>query len=260
MTPDYWQKQLDKPLFPDIEWSRPEQRSRAGKLVILGGHAQGFAAVGESYQTALSAGVGTVRVLLPDSLKKTIPSTITETLFLPSNPSGGFSKEAWPEIKASLAWTDGLLLPGDTGRNSETAILFEQLLKEETPITITRDAVDLLKNSQNQLVERPNTLLVVSFAQLQKIFAGVYYPKILTFSMSLLGLVEAIHKFTLTYPVTIMVLHNENLLVAFDGKVSSTPWTNALAIWRGQVAAKASAYWLWNPQKPFESTTTSIVS
>ncbi len=257
---EYWQKQLDKPLFPDIEWSKPEQRSRAGKLVIIGGHAQGFAAIGESYQTALEVGVGTTRVLLPDSLKKTLPKSIAETVFLTSNPSGGFSREAWPEIKASLAWADGVLLPGDAGRNSETAILYEQLLHEDTPLTITRDAIDLLKNSYNLLTERPQTLLVVSFAQLQKIFAGIYYPKIITFSMPLNGLVETLHKFTLISPVTIMVLHNENLLIASGGKVSSTLWSNTLALWRGEVAAKASAYWLWNPDKPLESVTTSLLS
>jgi len=34
----YWQCQTpEQPLFPDIEWNKPEQRSRAGKLGIIGG-------------------------------------------------------------------------------------------------------------------------------------------------------------------------------------------------------------------------------
>lgn len=261
MNRDYWQKQNPlKPLFPDIEWNKPEQRSHAGKLVIIGGHAQGFAAVGESYDTALKIGAGTVKVILPDSLKKNIPVQITDTLLLPSNPSGGFSKEAWAEIKASAAWADGILLPGDAGRNSETAILYEQLLDEEIPLTITRDAIDLLKNSYSKLAERPNTLLVLSFAQIQKLFSSVYYPKILTFSMPLVQFIESIHKFTLTYPTTLMVLHNENLIVAQNGNVSSTPWTNTMDIWRGKTAARASTYWLWNKTKPFEAATTSLLA
>ncbi|MGI8637877.1 MAG: hypothetical protein ACR2KZ_20965 [Segetibacter sp.] len=258
----YWQKQtFGNPLFEEIEWSRPEQKARAGKLAIIGGHGQGFAAVGESYTVAREAGVGEIRVLLPDVLKKTISASLPEALFLPSNPSNGFSQDAWPQMQAAAEWADGILLPGDAGRNSETAILYEKLVQQtQLPITLTRDAVDLLKNVYTPLVERPQTLLVVSFAQLQKIFSSVYYPKVLTFSMPLVGLVEALHKFTLSYPVTIAVLHNDVLLVAEQGNVSSTPWKNTLAIWRGQTAAKASVYWLWNKTKAFEAVTTSLIT
>ena len=54
----YWYRQsANKPLYPDIEWSKPEQRSRAGKLAIIGGNKLGFASVGEAYTTAQSIGV-----------------------------------------------------------------------------------------------------------------------------------------------------------------------------------------------------------
>lgn len=256
----YWLKQTPtKPLFPDIEWSKPEQKNRAGKLIVIGGHAQGFIAVAESYSVALDMGVGEVRVLMPDSLKKSLPTNLAEASLLKSNPSGGFSKDAWPDFAAAASWADGILLPGDAGRNSETAILYEKLLgKTDLPITITRDAVDLLKNNYSSLVERPNTLLVLSFAQIQKLFSGVYYPKVLTFSMPLNAFVDTLHKFTITYPVTIMVLHNENLVVASNGKVSTTPWTKAMEIWRGHTATRAASYWLWNPDQIFEATTVSL--
>jgi len=51
----YWQRQTpEQPLFPDIEWNKPEQRSRAGKLGIIGGNKLGFAGVAEAYSTALA--------------------------------------------------------------------------------------------------------------------------------------------------------------------------------------------------------------
>ena len=54
MDTSYWQKQtVSKPLFPDIDWNKPERRNQAGKLLIVGGNKLGFAAVAESYQTAL---------------------------------------------------------------------------------------------------------------------------------------------------------------------------------------------------------------
>lgn len=261
MIDNYWLKQTaDKPLFPDIEWSKPEQKAKAGKLGIIGGNLLGFAGVGEAYQTVTASGVGDVRVLLPDVLRKTIPPVITDTIFAPSNPSGSLAQDALSEMKTLGAWTDGIVLIGDAGRNSETAIVYENFIRDyQGPLTITRDAVDLVKNASSSLIERPDTLLVVSFAQLQKLFQQVYYPKVLTFSMQLTSLVEALHKFTITYPVNIVVLHKDQLLVAGDGQVTSTPWDNPMAIWRGSVASVAATYWLWNPKKPVESVSASLL-
>lgn len=262
MDASHWQTQsLDKPLFPDIEWAKPEQRTAAGRLAIVGGNKLGFAGVAEAYGRAHATGIGEARVLLPNGLKKSIPPIITDTVFAPDNPSGGLSKDARVELAALDAWATGVLFIGDAGRNSETAILYEDFLRiSNTPIILTRDAVDLVKNSASALVERPNTLLVMSFAQLQKLFQAVYYPKILTFSMQLAQLVDALHKFTVTYPVTITVLHKDHIVVAHDGKVTTTPWTNAMAIWRGSVATVAACYWLWHPGKPLEAVTASLVS
>ncbi len=256
----YWKRQTaDKPLYPDIEWSKPEQRSLAGKLGIIGGNKLGFVGVAEAYQTALSTGVGEARVLLPDVLRKTVPTTITDAVFGASNPSGSLAKDAGAEMKVLGQWATGVLLAGDAGRNSETAILYENFLQDyEGPLTITRDAIDLIKNNPQLIANRPNTLLVVSFAQLQKLFQGVYYPKILTFSMQLAGVVEALHKFTITYPVGIMVLHKDYLIVAEKGEVTSTDWGNPMAIWRGSVATKAASYWLWNPGSLLKAATASL--
>ena len=262
MDLSYWRKQTTtEPLFPDIEWSKPEQRSQAGKLGIIGGNKLGFAGVAEAYSVATSAGVGQVRVLLPDVLKKTIPRAITDTMFAPTNISGSLTKDADAEMATLGAWADGILLIGDAGRSSETAILYEKFLQDYTgQLVITRDAVDLVKNSSQTLVDRPKTLLIVSFAQLQKLFQAVYYPKVLTFSMQLTNLVEALHKFTISYPVSIAVLHRETFIVAHDGRVVTTPWDNPMMIWRGVTAAKAATYWLWSPSKPLEATSTAIVS
>lgn len=256
----YWHKQTpEKPLYPDIEWNKPEQRSRAGKLGIVGGNKLGFAGVAESYSTALKSGVGEMRVLLPDVLRKTIPTTITDTVFGASNPSGGLARGATADFHALGAWADQVLLIGDAGRNSETAILYEDFLQDYTgQLTITRDAVDLIKNSSGALVERPNTLLVLAFAQVQKLFQAVYYPKMLTFNMQLTQLVEALHKFTITYPVSIAVLHKDYLVVAHAGDVTTTQWQNAMAIWRGSVATKAACYWLWNPTQTLQAVTASL--
>lgn len=259
---DYWkQQQPTKPLFPDIEWSKPEQKTSRGRLGIIGGNKLGFAGVAESYSTALNTGAGEVRVLLPDCLRKSIPASMTDVIFAPCNPSGSLSRDALPDLTALGTWASCLLLAGDAGRNSETAIAYSDLIRNYTgQLVITRDAVDLVKNDSEALVNRPNTTLIVSFAQLQKIFQAVYYPKMLTFSMQLLQLVEALHKFTVTYPVTIAVLHRDTLIVAHDGQVVTTKWETPLAIWRGITAARAATYLMWTPSQPLQAIATSLVT
>ena len=263
MTPihDYWRIQEEgTPLFPDIEWSRPEQRSLAGKLAIVGGNPLGFAGVAEAYTVASQAKVGEIRVLLPDTLKKAIPKNITDTVFAPSNPVGGLGKDARADLHAMGEWASGVLLIGDAGRNSETAMLYEEFLTTYSgQLTISRDAIDVIKNSAQPLVERPQTLFVASFAQLQKLFQSVYFPKVLTFNMQLSNLVETLHKFTISYPITILTLHRETLLIAHDGQVVTMKWENPMSIWRGSVATRAASYWLWNPTKPLEAIATSLV-
>lgn len=257
----YWHQQaIDKPLFPDIEWQKPEQRSMRGKLGIVGGNKLGFAGVAESYSTAQEAGAGTVRVLLPDCLRKMIPTSMTDVVFAGCNQSGGLSRDALGELLALGAWSDCILLAGDAGRSSETALVYSDFIREYTgPLVITRDAIDLVRNDTESLVDRPETTLVLSFAQLQKLFRSIYYPKMLTFSMQLMQLVETLHKFTAIYPVTIVVLHRENLIVAHGGEVTTTKWDNPMEIWRGHTATRIASYLMWTPNQPLEAISTSLI-
>ena len=155
----YWKKQkAGSSLFSDIEWNKPERRDQAGKLGIIGGNKLGFLAVAESYQTALETGAGQVRVLLPDVLKKTIPTSITDTLFAPTTPSGSLSRDAAAELAVLETWADGILLVGDAGRNSETAILYEEFISRYSgPLTITRDAIDRRRRYRTCVHVQPNT-------------------------------------------------------------------------------------------------------
>jgi NAD(P)H-hydrate repair Nnr-like enzyme with NAD(P)H-hydrate dehydratase domain len=261
MEYSYWLKQSpSKPLFPDIEWSKPERRDQAGKLALIGGNKLGFSAVAENYQLAQETGAGKVRVLLPDCLKQTVPRAAMDVVFGACTPSGSLSSDARPELHALGAWADAVLLIGDAGRNAETAVAYEQFLEDYNgPLTVTRDAIDLIKNNPRQLAERPETLVVASFAQLQKLFQGVYYPKILMFSMQLLQLVEALHKFTITYPCTVLTLHQNTLIIAKEGRVITQEWDEPMKIWRGNVATKAACYLMWNRANMLGAVSTSLL-
>lgn len=267
---DFWQVQSEKLLFPEIAWNKPEQKTHAGKILIIGGGAGNFRGLSLAYETALKTGVGQAKVLAPDSIRKFLKiDKLIDVIFAPSNNSGGFSSQAWADFKAGEAWADLILLIGDTNKNSETAVQLEKfLLETEKPVVIARDAVDILINSFAEILEKDNITIIASFAQLQKIFLSVFYPKVLTFSMKLPQLVETLHKFTLTFPAEIITFHDESFLVAKNGKVFSTPINSTIArgkisplkIWTGEIPTKIAVWQIWNPSKPAESAITAVAS
>lgn len=260
MQPSYWYKQiLKQPLFPDLLWSRPENRQTAGKLLIIGGNLHGFAAPAEAYSEALKAGVGVARVLLPDSLKNTVGRTFEAGEFAPSTPSGSFSQKALSELLELSYWADGALIAGDLGRNSETAILLEKFIeKYHGQLTITKDAADYFIQTPQPLLERPDTTLVISLAQLQKLGTHAKFTKPFTFDMDLIRLVETLHDFTEQHSLSIIVKHLKNIVVASEGKVSSTSLAEDQELWRIKASAHAAVWSLQNPSQTFKSITTAI--
>jgi hypothetical protein len=262
MDRDFWHKQTSvKPLYPDLLWSRPENAAHAGKLLIVGGNLYGFNNPANAFTEARKAGIGVARVLLPDSLRKTIGKVFEAGEFAPSTPSGSFSQKALGELLPLAAWADATLLSGDLGRNSETAILLEKFAdKYSGQLTITCDAADYFTSSPATIIARPDTLWVVSMAQLQKLGTGVRFATAFTYGMDILRFVDALHEFTKRYRLTIIVKHLDNIFVAANGQISSTKLDDDIQIWRLKTASFAAVWWLQNPGKPFEALTTSIAT
>ncbi len=260
MENTYWQKQtLNKTLFPDLLWSRPEHKKQAGKLLIVGGNLHGFAAPAEAFNYAFVAGIGTSRVILPDSIKKLVGSMFENGEFVPSTPSGSFSQKALSDLLEHASWADGVLLAGDFGRNSETAILIEKFMdKFAGQITFTKDAADYAISSPGATLEREDTLLILSMAQLQKLGIGIRFKTAFTLNMDLLRLVDTLHIFTSQYSTSVITKHMDQVVVASKGRVSTTKFAADLSPWRIKTAAYASVWWLQNPSKPFETITTAV--
>jgi ADP-dependent NAD(P)H-hydrate dehydratase / NAD(P)H-hydrate epimerase len=260
MDHTYWQKQTaDKPLFPELLWSRPENKRHAGKLLIIGGNKWGFVAPATAYTEAVNAGIGTARVLLPEAVHKMIGHVMEHAESAASTPSGSFSKLALPEWLEQSLWADGVLLAGDLGRNSETAIVVEQfIITYAGQLTITKDAIDYTTALAENILLRPKTTLVLSLGQLQKLATVARFSQPITSTMDILRLVDALHVFTTQFEVNIVVKHFQNFVVASGGQVSSTKFEAEVPIWRVARAAHAAVWWLQNPDKPFESITISM--
>ncbi len=257
----HWLKQtIDKPLYPALLWSRPENKAYAGKVLVVGGNAHGFASVAEAYATAQKAGAGVVRVLLPDALARTLGKTFGAGEFAPSTPSGSFSQKALAEVLSLAYWADGVLVDGDLGRNSETAILLEKFVgKYGGPLALSSDTVDNFLALPAPVLFRPETLIVANFSQLQKLFSGAHFPRAITSDMGAVRFAEALHHFSLQHRAYIITRHSGYTFVAVEGIVSSTPSVDETD-WQTSVAARAIVWWLQNLPKPFEALSTSLVA
>jgi NAD(P)H-hydrate repair Nnr-like enzyme with NAD(P)H-hydrate dehydratase domain len=262
MTKDYWQKQVaGKQLFPDLAWSRPENKMHAGKLLIVGGNLHGFSAPALAFAEAEKAGIGVERVVLPDAIRKTVGSFMPEADFAPSTPSGSFASKSLDTWLEHAAWADGVLIAGDLGRNSETAIVLESFAnKYSGQLTITKDAADYVLTNPMDVLNRQDTLLVVTFAQLQKLASNAKFSTALTFDMDFLRLVDALHEFTEKFSSHIIIKHLETVFVAVHGQVSTTKVGSDQLPWRVKTAAHASVWWLQHPAQPFEALTTSFAA
>lgn len=255
---DYWHRQAaDKPLFPDLAWSRPENRAHAGKLLIVGGNQHGFASPAEAFGAAEAAGIGVARVLLPDALQRMVAKLFPAAEYAASTPSGGFGQKALIELLDGAAWADGVLLAGDFGRNSETAILFEKFVaKYSGLLSATNDAADYFISTPETILQRPNTLLVLDFAQTQKLLINSHFPRALTSTMDLIHVVDILHEYSSSHPIHLIMEHEGVITAAVGGQVSTTHAAKAPN--QTQLASHAAVWWLQNANKPLEALTVAI--
>lgn len=262
MDKHYWQKQdKTEPLYPDLLWSRPETKTLAGKLLIIGGNVQSFAAVAAAYSASMASGVGSTRVLLPNALQKTVSNLFVGAQYSLSTPSGSFSRQALAEVLDNANWSDAVMLAGDFGRNSETAILLEQLAsKYQGLLCLTKDTIEYFNNLPAAVLNRPNTLLVLSLSQLQKLSTAIKNTEAVTLSMDLIRLVDFLHDFTLKHQAVIITKHLDTIFVAYQGNVTTTREQTSKPIWRVDTAARAIVWWLQNPSQVLASISTSIIA
>lgn len=249
-TADYL-RQTGKPLFPDILWNRPVNRRAGGQLLIIGGHRGGFARVQAAYQSALAAGVGSAKVIMPSALRSGI-GELPEGLFVPSTPSGSLAKQALGDLLAASREVDTVLLPGDLSANPETIALLEQFISEVTvPLVIAGDVIKSLGHNPGCLA-RASVLIAgpATFSELArrlKIPAHVQKPDL----QKELRLLDALHE---KLQIALVLPSDDRIIVRYDTQASLTQVDSDVT----PLSARCATYYLQHPGKPFEALTTAV--
>lgn len=255
----YWKKLTSAKEYSDLEWNIPEQKT--GVINLIGGNSASFSTVVHSAEFLINKfPIKTLNIFLPDVLKSKLPPA-PNLFFLPSTTSGSFAKS--PLLEQYLSESNTNIYIGDFSKNSATTVAISNALKVNSiPSVLTRDTIDLILPEIPNLIERENLFLVGSMAQIQKVFRAAYYPKVLLLSMPLVSIVEALHKFTLSYPTTILSFHQDQIIVAYHGQIITVPIEKTtyspISLWSGQLACKIAMNNLYSPNKNLESTVFSI--
>ena len=253
----YWHRQSDAALFADSQWSKPERKSHAGKLLIIGGSTHEFARTQTAFTVANELGIGECKVVLPVSLKPML-GTLNDIEYLPTLASGSFALESEEALREFMSWSDTVLFPGEVGRNSETTQLLEHSISSTTMrVIITRDAFDVLLPEAKQVMIRPDTTLVLSFSQLQNVLRIMEWPEAVKSSMAVSELVRILHEITSKYKADIITYFETNLIAATDGEVVTTRIDNEPETWRLDLATRASLWQTWLPDKSFDALATA---
>lgn len=253
----YWQRQEPKKpaLFKGIDLMPPEQKKFAGNFLVLGGRAGAFFTVMKTAEELKTQKVASVEVFLPDSLKKVLPAKLENVAFLPSERAGGFAGELSKETLARVQDKDAVVLAGDLGKGKASealALAFLQRAPKQQCFFAARDAVEVLTaRAQAVFAQERELFLLLTKAQLKKLFEALYFPRIVALTTPLIQMVEIVHKFGLSYPrVTLITVVEGQVLLAQNGQVvtlplTMTPW-NLLSIWDGEALARMAAIRIWN--------------
>lgn len=257
---EYFEK-VEENIAKDLLWNIPERKQ--GVVNVIGGNSQNFRTpVRVAEYLTEKYPIETVNLILPDALKSKLPP-MPNFKFLESTETGSFADST--ELVANINNGEYNLLIGDLSKNAVTGkAVVSACVSSKKPMLLTRDAVDLVaENGPEKLLLNENLIVFGSLVQIQKILRAVYYPKMLLLSQSLVQVVEVLHKFTLSYPVSIVTLHNGQILVVKDGAAKAVPMEKSgyspMMLWSGDLAAKIVALNLYNPNNFIGATIAAIL-
>ena len=258
-TPDYWQK-LDNLVDPSILWNIPEQKT--GRIAIIGGNLQNFMVEIKNAEFLSALPIKSANLLLPATLQNKLP-VIDSVYYAEATESGSFAKSHTLEDFALNS--DLVFFSGDFSKNSITEIAITETIKNLNPtqiVVLSRDSVDLVTADIQTALERSNLALIASLAQLQKIFRAALYPKMILLSMPIFPVIETLHKFTLSYPCTILTLYQNQIILAEQGTIFTVPLNKTiytpLSLWSGTLACKVAALSLWNSHNLLAAAETAL--
>lgn len=240
------QKQGNQPLFENILWSRPQRR--LGRVLLIGGHRDGFAELQKVYTSLDAAGIAELHLALPNKLSRLV-GNLPGVSLVPSTPSGSIARDALATLEHLASQVDAVSLGPDLSNNSETTLTAERLVDE------INAAILIPESSVNQLIEqiprwrhRQNMLIFLNQSQLLKLTAKLAVNTNIPLNITLDVLANISEAVSSDLKPSLVIAAHDHLIVADGGRVSLTPAAVDFGL--------MSTFWL-QENKKYEALTTA---
>lgn len=245
------EKQSDKPLYEDILWNRPVRRT--GRVLLVGGHRDGFAELQKLYQGFEKAQVAESRLALPDKLSKLVGSLEGISL-LASTPSGSISRDALSELVYLSDESDLVSLGPDLSNNSETILTMQRLIAEtRTSILIPPQSIEQLLSEAGGWKDKENLLICMKYKQLYRLASILAIDTSISLNPNKEIIAEIALAASQEFTPSIVVLFEDAIIVAVRGKASIT---KVISDDLGSLVGLLSTFWMQNSAKQYEALTT----
>ena len=249
------EKQLDKPLYEDILWSRPVRRT--GRILLVGGHRDGFSELQKAYQGFEDAQVSECHLALPDKLSRLVGSLEGISL-LASTPSGSISRDALSELVYLANESDLVSLGPDLSNNSETTLAMQRLIAEtRASILIPPQSAEQLLPEAGEWKNKENLLVFLNYKQLYKLASKLAVDATIPLNVTNDAIAEIALAVSKEFSPSIVVMMPDSIIIAVNGKASVTKTkTDDL----GKIIGLLGTFWLQNESKRYEALTTATLA
>lgn len=226
---------------------------RTGRVLLVGGHRDGFAELQKLYQGFEDAQVAECHLALPDKLSKLV-GNLDGISLLASTPSGSISRDALSELVYLANESDLVSLGPDLSNNSETTLTMQRLIQEtRASILIPPGSTEQLLPEAGEWKNKDNLLLFVSHKQLYKLASKLAVDTVIPLSPTNELIAEIALKVSESFSPSIVIMMPDNIIVAVSGRASITKAdTNDI----GKVVGLTGTFWLQNESKRYEALTT----
>jgi NAD(P)H-hydrate repair Nnr-like enzyme with NAD(P)H-hydrate dehydratase domain len=225
-------------------------------LLIAGGHSGEFSQPTALYQLALAAGADECVVALPDVLIKLLGGA-PATTFVPSSPSGSLGREALGQLLELAEDCDGVVLGASLSANSQTAILIERFIRDcPRPIIAFDDCLKLVRNHPDDLLGRPDNLLVVTMPEVFKLCDQLGIVTAIKPGGGLANKLEIVSSLAARIQCGLMVYGTEIITTGPDGLIV-TPSDYRLSLYPAVFYATAAVFWVQNRSARLEGLATA---
>lgn len=223
---------------------------RTGRVLLVGGHRDGFAELQKVYAGFEAAQVAECHLALPDKLSKLVGSLEGISL-LASNPSGSIARDALTELVHLADESDMVSLGPDLSNNSETTLVMQRLIAEtRASVLIPPQSTEQLLPEAMEWKNKENLLLFIKHKQLYKLAAKLAVDATIPLSPSADAIAQIALASSREFSPSLVISYENSIIVSVGGKTSITTATTTNV---GLLAA----LWLQNQSKRYEALTTA---